>query len=193
MMTDNYKMRAVGQWKRNDLLLLGFADFLKRVDKNKVVLTLIDRPDSPDVNGAKKLISEMNIQDNVIWLKPLGKEGFARHEMLKYYEKSDVVADDFGIGWGWYGSVVMESLAMRKPLLANVNTNTLPSYYSWHPVISVNTVEGLSNELEKLYHDTSYRKYVGERGRQWIEEYHSPKIVSAEFVRYINQLMHNIK
>jgi len=186
MIRSNWRLRATGTWKQNDLLIRGFSRFLARSKTERAVLVMPDRFHSPDIEVAKRLISQLGIERNVLWLKPPRPSGFTRDEMIPLYSIADVVADDFGIGW--FGAIVLEALAIRRPVISYVDESAVGKLYPWHPVLSANTSEGIADHLLRLYADPGYRRERGDAGRKWIEEFHAEECAGDVYVRHIRDL-----
>ncbi|EAY29761.1 glycosyltransferase [Microscilla marina] len=184
MINPNPNLKETGQWKQNDLLLKAFAHFIKKNNIKDASIAMPDRTASPDVDTAKQLIQDLGIEQNVVWLKANNPEGFTRNELIKFYSIADVVSDDFGIGW--FGSIVLEAFAIGKPVVSYVDEQVMKELYDWHPILSSNTVEGVSNYLEKLYFDKEYAHKQGLKGKEWINAFHSKK--SATHI-YVNQFV----
>lgn len=187
MIKDNKKLRESGNWKHNDLLFKGFANFLKMNPKSKAVLLLIDRPASEDIPIAKKNIADLKIDKNVIWLKPPRIFGFTRNELLDLYSISHVVCDDFGVGW--FGSIVVEGLCTGCVVLTYVDESIMKQLYPWHPIISVSSEIDICNSLSQLYHDSNYRNNIASKGVLWVEEFHSIKRINEIYMESINDLL----
>lgn len=182
MINAHEELKEAGQWKQNDLLFMSFADLVNKHGAKDAVLVMPERDVSPDVLTARKMIQELGIEENVIWIKGDKRDGFARNELVKFYSIADVVADDFGIGW--FGAVVLEGLSVGKPVLSYVDDEVLKLLYSWHPFLSSNTREGNFEILKRLYTDVDYRVEQGIKGRKWIEQFHSKESASKI---YMNQ------
>lgn len=186
MMNDHPHLKAKGQWKRNDLLLEGYAKFLARTGAKDAALVLLDRSASTEIERAKAIIERLGIGEHVFWLKAPRALGFTRAEMIKLYSLADVVADDFGIGW--FGSVVLEGLSISRPVISYVDEAVMDQLYPWHPILSPRTADEVGNHLALLYTQPSYRSAVGQKGREWIEQFHAPQSASQLYVEQICQL-----
>lgn len=180
----------VGFWKNNDLLFKGYQYFLNKNKNNRAVLLLIDRPASKDKEIAQNIIEELGIADKVLWLKPPRPFGFTRDELIPIYTISDVVADDFGAGW--FGSIVIEGLAVGSPVLSYVDEKVMNQLYPWHPIISANTVESIAQKLTLLYLDKEYRVKQSELGIKWIRQFHSYDVVAGYYSQHIQDLVKRI-
>jgi hypothetical protein len=91
--------------------------------------------------------------------------------MVALYSASDLVVDEFGVGW--FGSIVVEGTACSKPTMCYLDEKGIQKMYPWHPIISVNTPETIAEEIAKLYFDRKYANQKGEDSRRWAETFHS--------------------
>jgi glycosyltransferase involved in cell wall biosynthesis len=179
-------LRDAGQWKQNDLLILAFADFLKKSNVKDAVLVMPERTVSPDVIAVKKIIEKLNISKNILWIKSEHPEGFTRKELVKFYSIADAVADDFGIGW--FGSVVLEGFAIGKPVISYVDEAVMKILYPWHPFLSSDTRDGICEIITKLYYDKNFKLAQGELGKKWIDEFHAQHSASKIYVKQFMSL-----
>jgi glycosyltransferase involved in cell wall biosynthesis len=176
-----------GDWKRNDLLFEGFANFVRSARSERVGLVVIEREMSYDLRLAKEIIAQLGIERNVLWLKPPRQYGFSRVELVDLYAVSNVTAVDFGMGW--FGSVLLEALAAGCPALSFIDEESMKKLYPWHPVLSAHTAQGIADHLMNLYRNRSRGVELGVRGRKWIEEFHSYKNVAPIYARHIQELI----
>jgi len=183
MIDDRPALRASGQWKRNDLLIQAFAAFATQPGRERAGLVMIDRPAGPDINRAKELIRELQIEKQVLWLRPEHGYGFTRDQLISLYSVADVVADDFGVGW--FGSIVLEALSIGKPVISHVDAEVMVQLYPWHPILSECSVEGIAAVLTRLATDRSFHSTLSARGREWIEEFHSEANAGRIYVRQV--------
>lgn len=160
-----------GQWKGNDKLFEAFAIFIKKNNIEKACIAMPDRIYSPDIEKAKKIISDLGIQDNVVWLKPPTEQGFPRKELLNFYSIADLVADEFATGW--FGSIVIEGMACSKPTLCYVDERVMKQLYPWHPIISANDPASIAELIAKFYFNKELKIQHGLLSRQWVEKFHS--------------------
>lgn len=189
MIQDAPALRRSGQWKQNDLLFRGFAAFLRRLPPEqaaRAALVMPDRTLSNDVPLAKRMISEMGLDANVVWLKAQRPQGFTRHELIKLYSAADGVADDFGAGW--FGSVVLEGASIGRPILSYIDEAPMRQLYDWHPILSAHTEEGIAQHLYQLHQNPAYKAEVGARGRAWIEAFHAEAAASSIYVQRIYEI-----
>ena len=53
--------------------------------------------------------------------------------MRALYHRSDVVADEFGVGW--FGYVTLEGLASSRPVLCHLDEQVMATMYPEHPIL----------------------------------------------------------
>jgi len=159
MMRDLPSLRRTGQWKRNDVLLHGFAQFLKESQAPRAGL--------------------------VLWLKPEHPFGFTRHDMISLYSVANVVSDDFGVGW--FGSVVLEACSTECAVVTHVDESSMKRLYPWHPIQSAKTPEEVCSHVAALYRNPEECRQIGIRGRQWIKEFHAEKAGASAYVKRITE------
>ena len=167
-----------GQWKASDNAIYGFKHFLENVPKkklNKIALLIPERTITPDLAVAKKIISILNISENVLFCSGSDMKGLSRDEMLDIYSLSNVVMDDFGAGW--YGSVAVEALACGVPLVTYVPTKLLESMFPWHPIQVAKTPIEIGEALLNLYEDKETAENLSIKSKQWVDEFHSNAVV----------------
>jgi glycosyltransferase involved in cell wall biosynthesis len=188
MVTAHPSLVEAGGWKRNDVLLEGFANFVGANPGSRVCLTLIDRAVQPaDRAAVLNRIRRLGIEEHVIWLQPPRPGGFTWKEMAELYLMADVVADDFGIGW--FGGVALEALAMRRPVVTYIDEAITRELYPWHPMLSARTPDVVGRHLDALLRGgPEHRREVGDRGRAWIEEFHAPKPIAELYGRTLSAI-----
>lgn len=162
-----------GQWKGNDNLFKAMAIFVKKYKIDDACIALVDRMFSPDIAKARKIISRLGIESNIVWLKPPNPQGFPRKQLMNFYTISDIVADEFATGW--FGSVVLEGMACSKPTFCYVDEDVMKQLYPWHPIVSSKDPEVLSQLIATYYFDKEKKESLGELSRKWVREFHSIK------------------
>jgi glycosyltransferase involved in cell wall biosynthesis len=178
----------MGVWKGNDNLFAGFAIFLKKYNIRDACIAMPERVHSPDIDLAKKIISELGIEDNVVWLCPPNNEGFSRNELMKYYSLSNLVGDEFATGW--FGSIVVEGMACGKPTFCYVEESVMKQLYPSHPIISAKKPEAIAEQIARFYFDSELCQSHGIESRQWAVKYHS---LTEGSKIYINNLKNDLK
>lgn len=189
IMIDQSKAKVdAGQWKGNDNLLKGFAIFLKKHMVKDACIAMPDRIFSPDIQEAKHIISELGIENNIVWLKPPVSQGFKRAELLNLYSICDLVAVEFAAGW--FGSVAIEGAACGKPTFCYVDEKVMKQLYPWHPFVSEKAPEKIAERIAEFYFDPEKKRQHGELSRKWAVDFHSLENGSQ---RYINNFRTDLR
>ncbi len=190
MIDDRWALRVSGQWKRNDELVKGFADWVKKTNRKTAGLALVDRGEIGPRLRLKALIKELGIEKNIIWLVPPRADGFTRTELVRFYQASDIVADDFGSGA--FGSIVVEGAACEKPVFCYLDESVMQKIYPWHPILSTPSRIEIREQLERLYLNPESRLELGRRSREWAVQFHSLEKVNALYVERCLQLFNRL-
>ena len=154
--------------KMNHILIKGFAEFVKNNPDSILVMLNF----GPDSNRARELISSLGIEKNV----KLIEKRLDSSKVLEYYNRSDVVADQFGTT-GSLGATTLEAMSCEKPMLISIDKELHGKLYGEEiPAIRAITPLDVSKELEILK-DEKIRKNVGKKSREWVLKHHSPEAV----------------
>lgn len=175
-----------GQWKGNDTLLRGFAQFVRSSESADAVLVLPDRSHSRDVERAKSLVRSYGIEDHVKWLVPPDGVSFDQDHMRALYRRCDVVADEFGVGW--FGYVTLEGLASGRPTMCRLDEAVMSRMYPSHPILNVGSDDAVAMTLAELQADPARCRDVGTEGRAWVEQFHSSRAASKIYSGALDEL-----
>ena len=151
-------------WKRNNIMIGGFAKFLQATKSKSAKLILFEY--GPDVDASKSLIAELGIDDHVVWM-PLSPRKYILYGILH----SDVGSGQFGLPVNLNG-VTQEALACGKPVIhhrmdSRHSAETLASLY---PVCDAETVDEVATALERLYSEPLQGREMGEACRTWYKD-----------------------
>ena len=181
------QMKAKLQWKANDVLFEGFAEFLQRTGTDRAGLVMPERAASPDIDLAKEIISSLGIESGVYWAKPDRPAGFTRSELMTYYSLADAVADQYGPVL--LSSVALEGMCMSRPVIMNAVPEYMQRVYGRNPVLSAATPADVADRLEKLYTSPEWKTRVGIEGRQFINEFHTREAGAAIWKKGFEDLL----
>ena len=156
--------------KRNDVFLKGFSEFTK-INSNSVLI-IVDR--GVDAEKTHQLVKSLSMQDKAIFIKgPLNST-----EMLRYYNLSDVVVDQFGVGS--IGAIGLETFCCAKPLITFIHEKLHESVYrEVPPVCNAQNSYEITKQLEYLI-DNNNRSKIGKQGYEWVIKHHSPNVFSRK-------------
>lgn len=169
--------------KGNYILIEGFSEFLKNHPNSKLII--IDR--GVDAEKAHILVKKLNTEKNVQFINgPLNSS-----ELLKYYNLSDVVADQFILDG--VGGIGAEAFSCEKPLLTYCTEKTYGDLYPEPPpAVNANTIKEVTNKLEVLF-DSEFRYKIGKKGRAWITKYHSSEVLSTRIRKVYEMVLEGKK
>jgi len=161
-----YEKDSASVLKGNDILIRGFALFIKRTILKSPCLILFEY--GPDVQHSKDLVSELQIQPYVLWL-PL----MSRKFILKILQFADIGADQFISPY--FGGTGNEHLAAGIPffskMISNEEYRELTGYDLPPGVISASTPEEICKYLLKYESDREFFKHLGFENKKWFDEY----------------------
>ena len=147
--------------KGSDRFLKAFARYVK--DGNNASLILLDR--GVDAVKTRELLRELHIEDKCEFLPETDREG-----LIKYFNKADVVVDQFDVGSS--GGTCREAMSCAKPVMIYINTEYSDLVYPDRPpVLNCNTEDEIYQQLLKAS-DKEYREQLGRQAREWILKYH---------------------
>jgi len=167
--------------KGNNILISGFAEFVK--DHSDALLIIIDR--GIDSQKTHDLVNKLGLERNVRFIPgPLNAS-----DLLRYYNLSDVIADQFVLGA--LGSIGWETFSCAKPLVAYINEKQYRDVYGTSPPLAnASTPTLIKKQLEMLL-DNKIRNQLGNKARQWITKYHSPEIFSQKIKKLYKSILNN--
>jgi len=151
--------------KRNDRLITGYADFIKRTNANSI-LVLFDY--GPDVLESKQLIRDLSIEKYVRWMPKMG-----RKEILEGIRNSNVLVDQLREGITGIGGSSLEGLALGKPVMTHTNNaigDESNGYYE-APFIDVLEQNEICDYLDWLNRNPVEAKNIGKQGLDWYNKY----------------------
>ena len=154
------QMRSGFSGKGTEVLIEGFADFVK---KTKAKTHLVSLEYGPDVEKVKQMVSDLGIADYVTWLPKMGR----KHLMV------GLSFSDFGIGQYTVkdagGNTTWEAFSMGKPLLHYFEQDLLKNEVFNHEFPAINLKR--PHEISEVFSDFILRpdkyKEIGEKGANW--------------------------
>lgn len=151
--------------KRNDIFIKSFAKYIKQNLDHSSVLVLLEYGD--DCEYSKNLISELEIESNVIWI-PL----MERKYLMLLIDKIDMGASEFG-GFTW-GGTGWEFLSKGKPFFHYINLSNLEIEQTLGMPIPIfinskNILE-ISDKLNYFYNNRKKLQILEEKNKIWYEQ-----------------------
>ncbi len=172
--------RNIADCKGNDLVFKAFARFLQNWPKRA---KLISVNKGWDLEKSKKLVEELGIQANVVWIDPVNKA-----EMGKLYNTVDIVLDQFVVGV--LALVALEPLACETPSVSHIVKPPNGFFYpEMPPVVEAMDEDSIYNSMMILANDPQLRVKLGVKGRAWVEKYCSPDVSMSRFIELFEQVL----
>lgn len=154
------------QWsmKGNHHLIEGYAKFLAANPSCRARLLLFEY--GLDVKHTKKLIDGLGLGKQVVWFPKT-----VRKNLMTFIQMSDVVVGELEHPWNTY-CVMMEALAMNKPLIHNRNDAYLTDAYpELYPMLQASSAGDVCQALQAALHNKEAMREMGEQGKAWFDEY----------------------
>lgn len=103
-------------------------------------------------------------------------------ESLNELKKADIVVDWINPGYGIYGLLSIEAMALGKPVLCSLKKDLVKKYCKNCPIVNVKPGE-LKKELKKLIENKELRKQIGRKSRKYAVEMHDSLNVAKKVSR----------
>ncbi|HUS40913.1 MAG TPA: hypothetical protein VMX74_15775 [Pirellulales bacterium] len=138
---------------------------------------VLHAPSNRDVKGTRYVTEAVaRLQAEGIAFEFVLVEDVARADLRSTYEKADLLVDQ--VLAGWYGGLAVELMALGKPVMCYIRDSDLhfipPAMREQLPVISVTPDTLYARLKEWLTTRRSDLSVVGERSRQFVEQWHDP-------------------
>ncbi|MCP4215989.1 MAG: glycosyltransferase [bacterium] len=156
--------------KGNDRVIRGIHRLKKEAPGVRIGLVTFEY--GPDVQAARDLIRELDMEENVRWF-PL----MSRKEIMVGLSLSDIVTGQFFHGVTSCGTI-LEALACGKPLLHNIDKNFvgIPDL-SDYPYFQTETDTDIYEALKGYLEDPEKYREVGKQGAKWYQRAYAENCV----------------
>lgn len=150
--------------KGNDLLIKGYAEFLKKYPAVTSKLVLFEY--GVQVNETKELIRELGIENQVVWLPKM-----SRKDLMHFISISDVVVGELHHSWLTY-CVVFETLCLGKPLLHKRNDEEFKDAYpDLYPMLHAFSAETVLDGLSQLVDNKEAVQKIADESHKWFLDF----------------------
>lgn len=156
----------VDKWnyKANDKLLRGFAQFVKKNRGYKAKLILFEY--GPDVIHSKELIKSLGIENYISWFPIM-----ERKEIMIGISLSDLGVGELGVSWFSYGAIY-EFMSMAKPVMHYRNDKEYEGKYpQMYPMYNANSDKQVYETLTKFISNPAHFSLVGKEAQKWFYLY----------------------
>ena len=151
--------------KRNDIMIRGIAQFVKR-NSIKSGLKIIFFEKGIDLELAKRMCRESGIEQFITWTPVVSMQ-----RLMGYFAECDVAFDQLGDQWVGAG---LFSMLTGRPLIANGRGDLYEKYLGERiPVCQAKNETEVCEWLTKLYLNRNLVKEIGERSRNFVLNHYS--------------------
>jgi len=142
-------------------------------------LRILHAPSSRKTKGTEYVIQAIDrLKKHGYDIEFILLENVSHDEVLKQIKLSDVIVDQFILGW--YGMFSLEAMCMKKPVLCYIKEDLAEKYKNL-PILNTKP-EFVYDNLIKLIENKKLRLELGIIGRKYIENVHEPKKIAAKLI-----------
>lgn len=152
----------------------------KPVTRNNSKIKIIHSPTNRLFKGTDKILNVIKEVESERQIEFILLENMDREEVLKIKSVCDLAIDQVGgvSGGSGYGKNSIENLAMGIPTFTEFSQEYL-DFLPENPFVSCN-IENLKQKLIEMIDNEPLRKSTADKGRHWVEKYHSFESVSEK-------------
>ncbi len=162
-------------YKGNDKLIKGFAKFVTKNSAVKIKLVMIERGE--DVGKSKNLITELGIDDYIVWFSMM-----QRNDIMACLSLADLGAGEFGNSWYSY-NVLFEFLCMGVPAMhRRDDAYFISKNKTLYPAFPASDETEIESTLYQFISNPAHSKQTGKEGQEW---YIKHIITSNAFLFYL--------
>ena len=166
--------------KGNDIFYNGVKSFIKKTNSNPLVIAV---EWGKKVNESKRLIEQLGISNNFMWIKPQ-----SIFMMTKFFSISDIIIDQFILGA--IGSITAKAMFHGKPIMTYIDPISIKGFFkTTPPVINARDSKQISMLLEKFYKNRKLLKNLGSSGKKWYEKNHSNRVILEKINLVYNKML----
>jgi len=171
--------RQTWEVKGNYLLFYAFAKFIEAGYKAK--LRCVRWGFDEEIANAIDLIKKLKIENYVEWVEP-----YSKPDLIKAYNESDAVFDQFLLGSS--GTTGFETMSCGKPLVIYLNDWNQKCFGEMPPVLNAQTVEQIFRAMVTLQ-SSNLRKKLGEMGREFVIKHLHQDIIASKIIKLYEEVL----
>ena len=149
-----------------DKLIIAYAKFVKKNPHSKSLLVFFEY--GVDVDEAKALITEHDIEEHVLWLNRM-----PRRDILQLIDYADIVVD--ALSATMWGGVGWEALSRGKILMQHIEqTDKEYQEEMGHKppfIMRANSVEAVEKHLTDFINNREYYEQQSKNNSEWFDRY----------------------
>lgn len=157
------------QNKNNDRFIRAFARLKKHINNFDLLLILFEYGD--DVEITKKLINELGITKNVLWLPKM-----ERKNIFKILQEVDVgIGEFYDVLNVPFGGTALEIMAAGKPLIQTLDFSKDQYFKTYNipmpPVLAARTEKEIFSSILSMIEDGELKLKIGKLSKKWFNDY----------------------
>ena len=149
-----------------DKLIIGYGSFIKKNPQSNALLVLFEY--GSDVDDAKEIIRELQIEKHVLWLKRM-----PRKEILQLIDYADIVVD--ALSATMWGGVGWEGLSRGKILMQNIEQSDEEYYkkmgHNLPFIMRANSSKRVEEHLNSFINNREFYIEKAKENSQWFDKY----------------------
>ena len=155
--------------------------------KDNRTLKIIHSPTNRKFKGTDKILKVINDIKKEKDIDFILLENADREKVLKIKSECDLAIDQVGgeLGGSGYGKNSIENLSMELPTITEFSNDYL-NFIQENPFIHC-TIDTLKEKLTALIGNRNLIKEYSEKGRKWVEKYHSFESVNIKLMNLYNK------
>jgi len=147
-------------FKGNDRLLKAVANLIKKENIN-LGLALFEY--GMDVEPTKRLVEELDINNNVIWFNKMN-----RKQIIPLMLEANIVSSEFEHSW-IMGGVIVESLMTKKILLGYRRDQDYDYYPELYPMLNATTQEQIEERIKFYLNNKERCNELAIQAHKWFK------------------------
>ena len=169
--------------KGNDKYFRAFAELLKHRPKALLIVPAWGQ----EVDRSKGLCRQLGTDARTVWLDPLSEPW-----MVKYYQASDLVLDQFNLGV--FGLITPKAMSCGKPTLTSYREDLHGWCFDEHPpVVGCSSEKDIFDAMLDLGSCPRKRAEVGGAARRWILKYFSKDRIKRDLICAMQRAKQNLE
>ena len=166
--------------KGNDLIIRGFAEYLKNTKKTALLIFTLW---GQDIKKSRKLVQKLALKQSVLWIPILHE---ANH--IKYINAADMILDQMLLPS--FGGVAFKGMSCGKPVISSYrhknNQWCLPEP---PPLVTAYSAQEIDLRITELLDRPGLKEKIGQEGRDWIIKHHSWQLAADQMIRTYNEIL----
>ena len=164
------------------------SENLSKIELSKSRVVILHAPINREAKGTEYILKTVkDLEKNGVPIYFNLVENIKHGQIKKFFDSADICIDQ--LLSGWYGMFSVEAMALNKPVICYLNED-LFSFIPWGkdiPIVNAN-INNLYDKLKWLIENPKERQQIGKRGRDFVEKWHNPKIITERITELYKNL-----